>query len=120
VCTRVYLVQHGAVGHAVQQGIRLQVQQGIRLQAVPGGAGERLAVSALNRRAASGQRTDANLRSAMYWRFRLGNCAVKLHRRLGCIVIDIGQGSKDASIGASLSSDHGRCLFVRRQRAVIP
>ena len=56
--------------HSVNLGS--QVQQGIGLQAVPGGAGERLTVSALSRRTASGQRTEANLRSAMYWRFRRG------------------------------------------------
>ena len=94
--------------HSVNLGS--QMQQGIGLQAVPGGAGERLTVSALSRRTASGQRTEANLRSAMYWRFRWGDCAVKLQRRVGCIEIDIGQGSEDAGIGASLSSDHGRCL----------
>ena len=106
--------------HSVLVNLGSQVQQGIGLQAVPGGAGERLTVSALSRRTASGQRTEANLRSAMYWRFRRGDCAVKLQRRLGCIVIDIGSTGFGGCGHWRKSVVGPRQVFVRRQRAVIP
>ena len=71
----------------------------------------------ISRCAASGQRTEANLRSARQnFEGSITEGGIGRVQRVRCNVIDwagfrgCGQGSEGAGIGASLSSERGRCL----------